>query len=275
MNNINKMVNKIRILLIVMGAALLTACSPKNLVYFSDLDRMVQNVEGMQVLPCTIQKDDLLSILVSSETPESAIPFNLETSRMATLSNATVNPGVSDLKGYLVDASGRINFPVLGLLKVQSMTTTQLARELEYQLKSSGYINDPKVTVRILNFKVSVLGEVARPGEINVGGERITLFEALSQAGDLTIYGRRDNVAIIREDGYKRKLVRVDLTNDSLFESPYYYLCQNDVIYVEPNQTKKRASRNTEAVVISTVSGVLSLISTVAMIYYYYLLSKK
>lgn len=224
-----------------------------------------------------IQPNDLLSIYVESETPESTIQFNQETNKIATQNGSVLNPGASGARvaGYLVNHDGDIIFPVLGKVHVAGLTHNQLAEMLEKRLVSDGHIMDPVVTVKLMNFKVSVLGEVARPGMLNVDGERLTIFEALSMVGDMTIYGQRENVTVIREENGVRTVSYVDLTSERIFDSPYYYLHQNDVVYVEPNKLRKRTAESNRQLVLSYVSSGLGLISTIATIFYYSLLSRR
>lgn len=223
-----------------------------------------------------IQPNDLLGIYVESETPESTIQFNQETNKIAVANGTVMNPGsyAGTVSGYLVNHDGDIIFPVLGKLHVAGMTHNQLSAMLEKKLVDEGHILDPVVTVKLMNFKVSVLGEVARPGQLTVSGERITIFEALSMVGDLTIYGQRTNVTIVREENGTRVVSTVDLTSDRIFDSPYYYLHQNDVVYVEPNDQKKRSAESNTPMIMSLISASVSIVSTLASIYYYSVLSR-
>lgn len=244
--------------------------APEDIAYLRTIqDNQEQYITQAPV--CTIQPDDLLSITVSSETPESAIPFNQETSRAINNGNSYTMVGSAlPSNGYLVDGDGRITYPVFGRINVAGLTTADLADTLEQRLISSHYISDPEVTVRLLNNKVTVLGEVNLPGEVKVAGERITIFEAIAKCGDLTINGQRQNVLIVREENGKRLINRVDLTNESIFDSPYYYLRQNDVVYIEPNNMKKKMAQMNETKVLSLVSTGASIITSIFNVYYYY-----
>ena len=162
---------------------------------------------------------------------------------------------------YLVNIDGELNFPVLGKIKVEGFTNKEITDLLTKRL--SDYIKNPVVNVRLINFKVSVLGEVGRPGTYPVTNERISIIEAISLARDLTIQGKRANVLLVREEHGKRVFVNIDLTNKKLFNSPYYYLAQNDVVYVAPNKAKMNASAaspNT-GIIISAISVLISLIA--------------
>lgn len=221
-----------------------------------------------------IQANDLLGIYVESETPESTIQFNQETNKIAISQGIVMNPGSSVVSGYLVNHDGDIIFPVLGKLHVVGLTHNELASMIESKLISEGHITDPVVTVKLMNFKVCVLGDVVRPGQLVVAGERLTIFEALSMVGDLTIYGQRHNVTIIREENGLRTIGEIDLSSQSVFDSPYYYLHQNDVIYVEPNMRKKK-NADRDPMTMTYVSSAVSIISVLSSVFYYYILSKR
>jgi len=162
---------------------------------------------------------------------------------------------------YLVDADGNINFPVLGKLKVAGVTTQQLGDQITQQLTT--YLVEPIVNVRLTNFKITVMGEVKLPGTYTVPNERITLIEALGLAGDLTIQAKRSPILLIREKNGKREFITVDLTNKALFNSPYYYLAQNDVLYVEPNKAKVNSGAvgSGTSVLLSSIGILISLIT--------------
>ena len=221
-----------------------------------------------------IQANDQLYIYVESRTPEATIRFNQETNKIAVDGGSVMNPGSNAVSGYLVSREGDIIFPVLGKIHVEGMTHTELAALLEQRLVSEGHILDAVVTVKLLNFKVSVLGEVVKPGMIQATGERLTIFEAISMVGDLTIYGQRTNVTVIREENGVRTIGELDLTSDDVFQSPYYYLHQNDVVYVEPNKKRKR-SADRDPIYLTYISSGVSVLSLLISAYYYYLLSKR
>ena len=190
-----------------------------------------------------IQPKDMISIVVSSRNPELALIFNLPVISYQAGSEVVSGQGSQRLLGYVVDNDGYIDFPVLGLVKASGLTRWELANEIKSMIIEGNYINDPVVTVEFMNFKISVMGEVTSPGTYNIEGDKITLLQALSLAKDLTIFGRRDNVSVIREQGDERIIYQVDLRSASIFESPAYYLQQNDIVYVEPN--KVRAGQST------------------------------
>lgn len=214
---------------------LCTSCaSSKKVVYLQDVVPLKQQ-DIEQKYEVYIHNDDLLAIMVNSKNPELALPFNMP---MVSYQLGSERGGQQRVLGYLVDTNGDIDFPILGKLHVAGLTRLQLTDMIKQRLIDEDLIKDPIVTVQFLNYKVSVMGEVNRPGSFNISGDRITLLEALSMAGDLTIYGRRDRVAVIREKDGKRTILMHDLRSSDIFNSPCYYLQQNDIVYVEPNKAK-------------------------------------
>ncbi len=186
-----------------------------------------------------LQPDDKLSITVTSEEPELANDFNLiylytRSTQMTTMTNSDI------MYTYLIDQEGNIDFPVLG--KVHLAGFTRIEAEAKIKELISKYIKNPGVNLRVLNFKVSVLGEVSNPGLQNVMGDRVTIFEALSAAGDLTIYGKRNDILLIREKDGEKEVKVLDITDSAIIDSEYYYLAHNDVIYVKPNKTRVNSS---------------------------------
>ena len=242
--------------------AFLASCSaPKEVLYLQDIASIKEeNIDkNYEVI---IHKDDLLAILVNSKDPELALPFNMP---VVTYKIGAQTTAQQRLLGYLVDQNGDIDFPILGKIHVEGLTRMQVTELIKQKLMSEDLIKDPIVTVQFLNFKVSVMGEVTRPGTFDISGDRITLLEALSMAGDLTIYGRRDRVAVIREKDGKRRILYHDLRSSDIFQSPCYYLQQNDIVYVEPNKAKTGQSRinsnNSVGVWLSAVSVLASITS--------------
>jgi polysaccharide export outer membrane protein len=232
--------------------------SKQDIVYYQNIDSMnsQQNINSYEI---KIQPDDLLMIIVSADDPEVAIPFNLKTFSMSTNSRLDLARGQETVQLYLVDQSGNIEFPIIGKLKVSGLTRSEVLKLL--QEKISTYIKNPIINLRIMNFKVSLQGEVNLPGTYPIASERVTLIEALSMAKDLTIYGRRNNILVIRETNGVKSYNRVDITKSDFISSPFYYLSQNDVVYVEPNKTRVNSSvvgPNT-SVIISAVSILVSL----------------
>ncbi|MGY4539597.1 polysaccharide export outer membrane protein [Mucilaginibacter sp. UYNi724] len=231
--------------------------SYKNIPYFQDLDQ--NNITNQKVdnySPLTIQPADILAINVNSRNPESSAIFNGNQSRVG--GSATDNSSL----GYLVDPDGLIYLPLLGEMKVSGLTTTQLRKKLTEKLLA--LYKDPVVNIRITNFKISVFGDVLRPDTYSIQNERVTVTQALSLAGDLNITAKRKNVMLIRDIDGKRTFIPIDLTSKSLYQSPYFYLKNNDEIYVTPDRTKyatvDRGYRTTQLVLtgLSIIAIVLS-----------------
>ncbi|TDW48593.1 polysaccharide export outer membrane protein [Flavobacterium sp. 270] len=237
---------------------LLFSCgSKKNIVYYQNIDAMASVKDNNYEVK--IQPDDLLMIIVSADDPEVALPFNLKTYSIASSNRLDVTRGQETVQLYLVDQGGNIEFPVIGKLNIAGLTRTEVLKLM--QNKIGAYIKNPILNLRIMNFKISLQGEVNLPGTYPINSERVTLIEALSMAKDLTIYGKRDNILVIRETNGIKSFNRVDITKSDFINSPFYYLSQNDVVYVEPNKTKVNSSvvgPNT-SVIISAVSILVSL----------------
>jgi len=267
------MKNKGLFIAVAVGMLVFSSCRhSEEIAYISDAQRdSAFALKGQ--FSSGIQANDLLSIYVESQTPESTIQFNQETNKIANLNGTVLNPGNSVVSGYLVNHDGDIIFPVLGKIHVVGLTHNELAALIEKKLISDGHITDPVVTVKLMNFKVCVLGDVARPGQLVVAGERLTIFEALSMVGDLTIYGQRHNVTIIREENGLRTIGELDLSSKSVFDSPYYYLHQNDVVYVEPNMRKKKNAER-DPMTMTYISSAVSIVSVLSSVFYYYILSR-
>lgn len=223
---------------------LVSSCaSNRKLTYFNNLGPTSDfKTEIKNDIEPEIQVDDLLGITVSSLSAESNTLYNSGTiapaSSTIASSNTTISPtAVRNGEGYLVDKAGYVSLPVLGKVKLAGLTKEQAAEKLTEEIRKS--VKNPTVNVRFLNFKITVIGEVNRPSTFTVPTEKITVLEALGLAGDMTAFGRRENVLLIREKGGVRSAVRVDFTNKDLLNSPYFYLQQNDVVYVEPVKAKE------------------------------------
>lgn len=262
----NKAMNNLKLICVII---FFTACtSPKNVLYLQDVEALhEQSIEQNNEI--VIHQDDQLAIMVNCKDVELALPFNMPVVTYQAGTNGVPN-GQQRILGYLVDTSGYINFPVLGYIHVEGLTRLQLTNLICKRLIDEDLIKDPIVTVQFLNFKISVMGEVARPGSFNISGDRITLLDALSMAGDLTIYGKRNRVAVIREKDGKRSIRFHDLRSSDLFLSPDYYLQQNDIVYVEPNKARVGQSEinqnNSVGVWLSAVSVLASVISLVVTV---------
>ena len=228
-------------LLLSVVTILLSSCgSTKNIAYLQNSD-YIDLSRSSYLYDAKIMPKDILTITVNTVNPEASAPFNLTVS---TTLNASSSSNSGPLQSYLVDNKGCIEFPVLGTIEVGGLTKSMCEQLLHDKIKP--YLNaaeNPVVTVRMSNYKISVLGEVNHPGMFTVGNEKINILEALAQAGDLTIYGVRDRVKLIREDVNGRKdIYTINLNDAELINSPYYYLQQNDILYVEPNKVKAQNS---------------------------------
>lgn len=239
--------------------------SSKQIAYFQNADSL-SYAASKGLFDAKIMPKDLLTITVSTTDPKAATPFNLSVTNTL---NATgyLSTGAGSLQTYLVDNDGFINFPVVGQLKVGGMTKRQCENYIRDKiLPYMSKTENPIVTVKMASFKVTVAGEVKAPGVFNVDQEKISVIEALARAGDLTIYGKRGNVLLIREDATGEKSIhRLNLNDANLINSPYYYLQQNDYLYVEPNsvQAKNSAIGSSTTIWISVVSILTSVASLV------------
>lgn len=225
MNSYITSVSRHMVSMMILGIVFCSCVDTREAVYFNNVPDQALNInteDAQKIVP-----NDILAITVTSLNPDASLMFNT-----AAASNSSATPG------YLVDQEGYIQFPVLGRLKVSDLSKKQLTDSLRNTLIEKKLLIDPVVTIRYLNFRVTVLGEVQKPTVVLVPNEKISLLEALGMAGDLTIYARRDNITLIRDEDGKRKIKRINLNNGEIFNSPYYYLKSNDIVYVEPNKVK-------------------------------------
>ena len=247
----------LNILIMAVLLHLVSCGTPKEMAYISDAERD----SAQQILTSyanTIHPGDQLYIYVNSEIIESVIPFNQEThivalemSRMnpsnipasANQSKSYLRTKKAEVAGYLVDENGFISFPVVGKVQAGGISYDSLQNLLQKKLIIGGYVLDPVVTVSPMNFRVSVVGEVRVPQELHVTGERLTIFEALAMCGDVTDSGMRTNVIVMREKHGELTPIQVDLTKKTIFNSEVYYLQQNDIVYVEQNDVKKKMAK--------------------------------
>lgn len=249
---------KLMIGITLVAISVLSSCvSKRDSVYFSDLS---DTAKLLKLIPAKfndplIQPDDILNITIQTIDPSVTAIVNQESP------STEATPGSSF--GYLVSKDGFITIPMLGKLKVDGISTAQ-AMEL-IRGKASAFFKDPTVQVRFANFKITVIGEVARPSTYSVPNEKVTLLDALGLAGDLTIYGKRENLLLIRENAGNKEFVRFNLNSSEIFKSPYFYLKQNDVIYVEPGPGKvavNNAARTQVFAITGTVISLLAIIIT-------------
>lgn len=230
-------------LFVIVFLFVLASCKTYEKINYMQDVRVDTPVEVSVNQGIRIQPQDMLSIVVSSKTPELAMIFNLPVVSYQAGSEVVSGAGTQRLLGYVVDNNGEIDFPVLGKIKVAGLTRWEVQEYIKKTIIDAGLMKDLVVTVEFMNFKISIMGEVNSPGTYTINGDKVTLLEALSMARDLTIYGKRDGVYVVREENGVRTTYNVDLRSVSLFDSPVYYLRQNDVVYVEPN--KVRAGQST------------------------------
>jgi polysaccharide biosynthesis/export protein len=256
------------VFLFILCYALVSCTSPKNAkkaVYFGNVgDTILQN-PAISLEPI-IHKSDLLSISVSSLNPQASMIFNApNTPTMGAGTTSISEASFQSFAGYLVNQDGQIQFPILGSIKADGLTKKQLSEEITKKLIDNKLLVDPIVTIRFLNFRVTVLGEVGRPNTINVPNEKITILEAIGLAGDLTVYAKRDNVLLIREEEGKKIIKRINLNSGKILESPYYYLKSNDIVYAEPSKSKVSSASNTQVWLPSILSalGFIAIIMSV------------
>lgn len=234
------------LLLLAIGILLLSACgTSKKVVYFQDLKPGESEIKLPEVQAVTVQPEDKISIIVNSRDPQLTDLFNLPyvTRQLGQSSNTYTSQNSQGISGYTVDSNGEIDFPVLGKIYVAGKKREQIAEYIRSELMRENLVKDPVVTVEFMNLCVSVMGEVNHPGRFAIDRDRITVLDALSMAGDLTIYGNRSKVLVMRQEGDVQRVYGLNLTSgEHVYTSPAYYLQQNDVVYVEPNSVKARQS---------------------------------
>lgn len=255
---------------VIVSLVLLTSClSPKKVIYLEDMqsDSIYLTLPQPEI---RIKQDDRLNIVVKSETPELAAPFNLKVGEYQVNDDGEINsPSASSYKekGYMVSRTGDIEFPVLGTIHVEGLTRNELASFIKQRLISENLINDPLVTVDILNLRIIVMGEVNKVGVISVTDGHITLFEALSRAGGLSNNGRVDNVVIVREEGQFRKMFVADLRSVSIFDSSFFYLQQNDLVYVQPRSARTTDTENRNWRYYTSSMGLISFVVSLFILF--------
>jgi len=262
-----------RLLFILLLGVLSASCgSQKRVLYLQDLDHkaVMDIADSYQI---RIKPLDRLTIVVNSKDPELAAPFNTASSYNSLTGNpiSAINSTYGSntaLQVRTVDEQGMLDFPILGKIRCAGKTRSELAADIARAIREGGHIADPTVNIQFADMHVSVIGEVARPGTYNITSDRITLLDALSMAGDLTIYAVRDDITVIREENGKRTFASIDLQSKDLFESPYFYLQQNDQIYVRPNRYRASAgevnpNRSFYISLVSTFVSVATLIITI------------
>jgi polysaccharide biosynthesis/export protein len=238
---------------------LFSCVNTRKAIYF-DIDKdSVTQIQFQNVNPL-IQKNDLLSITVSSLSQEASQVYNV--------SNVVSGGNSNVLGGYLVNDEGNIQFPVIGKIKAIGLTKEELQQRITQELVDRKLLLNPIVTIRNLSYKVTVLGEVARPSVINVPSEKISILEAIGFAGDMTLYANRSNVLVMREENGERKFELLNLNSNEVFNSPYFYLKPNDVVYVKPNKARLANTSNTSNTVRQWLPIVFSALSLGTLIIY-------
>lgn len=243
---------------------LLFACAaPKNITYFRDIPDTLKNKEIQQVPYQTpvIQVDDILQVSIQTLDPAATALLNQQNTTSWPVtgnSSSQVVSANSGVTGYLVDKDGNIVLPLVGKIMVKGLTTSEVREVI--RAKAAEFYKDPVVNVRYANFKITILGEVTKPSTYVMPNEKVTLLDALGVAGDLTIYGKRENILLVREKDGKKEFARFNLNDSNLFKSPYFFLQQGDVIYVEPNKSKISSTDMAQVRRISIMASVLSLL---------------
>lgn len=247
MNKKSLLKNALAFFVAVMAMSFCSCNSSKDVLYFQDLKAGDSVAMAAIPVPVTVRPDDKISIVVNSRDPQLMALFNLprvnkQMSTVGQASSTNVSNG-QDVMGYTVDSRGEIDFPVLGKIKVEGKTREEIGAYIKNELIAKNLVKDPIVTVEFMNLCVSVLGEVNSPGRYGIDRDRTTIIDALSMAGDLTINGNRNNVTVLRQDGDVQRVYAIDLTSGrDIYSSPAYYLQQNDIVYVEPNEMRARQS---------------------------------
>lgn len=255
--------------------ALMTICFvmascgvPKHITYMKNFkDGQTENVQVP--VRITVQPDDKLAIIITSKDPELAASFNLTVAQYRIGTGSTGATAESKAAAYTVDPDGNIDFPIIGNIHVAGLNRYGVAELIKREILSRELVKDPVVTVEFLNARIAVLGDVLAPGEYEIDKDNLTILQAIAKAGDLNITGLRENVLVVREENGKDVAYRVNLTDtEQLMSSPAYYLRQNDVVYVEPNNTKKRQATETANVFYnpSIWVSVASVLTSIAVI---------
>ena len=258
-NGFYKTINRSFCIILILSLQLASCVSTKKTAYFNAI-KQSEIASSKFDNEIVIQKNDLLDIKITSLNIEASKVFN------STSSSELNSASLIGTIGHQVDKNGYIRFPYIGDIKAEGLSKNELKDTIVYKLNSLKLLLDPSVTIRLLNFKVSILGEVANPGLMTYQTDKVTVIEALASAGDLTIYGKRNNVLIIRQENGKTHFERLNLLNSDIFTSPYYYLKSNDIVYVEPNKNRVFSSSKFVTLlpaIMSTLSLIVIILSRV------------
>lgn len=244
----------------------LSSCTvTKKSVYFNDLSSdtlLTQRVSATFEEP-RIQADDILSIQVTTIDPQSSLVVNQTMSTAAIGASSSSSTGNQMISGFVVDKEGYVELNLLGKIKISELTTFEARKKIEAEAKR--YYHAPTVQVRFANYKITVLGEVNRPATYTLPNEKVTVFDALGLAGDLTIHGKRENILLVRKAQDQNELVRLNLNDSKLLSSPYFYLKQGDVLYIEPAKSKVAQTNAQRTQLIAIASSIISLLVTLAV----------
>jgi len=247
----------------IMGIFTFACSTPKNITYFKDVPDTIKRkvVEDSKYSIPTIQPDDVLQVNIQTLDPSTTTLLNQAntTTIWPGANNAASGaPAAQNISGYLVDGDGYVLLPLLGKVYAKGKTTSQVRDDI--QAKAAAFYKDPVVTVRFTNFKVTVLGEVTRPSSYIMQSEKVSLLDAIGMAGDLTIYGKRENVLLIREGDKKKEFIRFNLNDSKIFQSEYFYLKQGDIVYIEPNKSKVNSTDASRLRNITIAGSALSVL---------------
>jgi polysaccharide export outer membrane protein len=261
---------KYLVLSLISGIMLFTSCAFHKITYMDDMVPY-KSYPVTEQGEIKIQKDDRLSIVVNSKNPELAAPFNLNVGaykidNQGDITSSSLGSNQIREKGYTVNRDGNIDFPILGKLHVEGLTQLELSEMIKKTLIESRLIKDPLVTVDLLNLKILMLGEVGSVGVLSLEDKRVNLLEALARTGGVTSNGRLENVAVIRTENGMRKMYNVNLRTVSLFNSPVYYLQQNDIVYVQPKSGKPSQGFQNSWTVISSGFGLIGIVLSVLIL---------
>ncbi len=262
-----------KFLVITLSALLFASCaSQKRALYLQDLDTdaVAKISEGYQI---KLKPHDRLTVVVNSRYPELAAPFNTATS-LNSLTGIPIDgtryssTSATNLQVRTIDSEGMLEMPIIGKIACAGKTREEVAEEIARLIREGGHISDPTVNIQFADMTVTIVGDVSKPGRYNITTDRLSLFDALSMAGDLTIFGQRKDVTVIREENGVRSSAQLDITSQEIFSSPYYYIQQNDIIYVKPNKYKTATgeynqNRSFYISLISTAVSVATLIVTI------------
>lgn len=246
----------------ILFALLLSACAGKrNLVYMSNLgDTAMYSSKITNLVEPRLQHGDILNIVITNVDPETGNLLNKGLLPVVNTANLANNAATADVPGYLINGSGDITFPVVGKVKLEGLTVEEAVAKLGEAL--STVVKNPIINIKVVNFKITVVGEVNKPGVFNIPNSRVNVLEALGMAGDMTVYGRRENVQVIHEENGQRTVTRINMNDKDALQSPAYYLQQNDVVYVIPDKLREKQAR-TDTKTLSIIVAAATVITVI------------